>query len=124
MTPERSEHQKRISAAMKTYWNKRKYGNVPDVVDGIRFASKREAHRYCELKLLEKAGELEALQLQPRFPLKVNGTLVCTYVADFSYHDVKTGNMVIEDAKGVKTREFILKSKLFRALHSREIILV
>lgn len=102
----------------------RKYRNVPTVVDGIRFASKREAFRYCELKLLQKAGEIGAVFLQPRYPLTVNGLHVCTYVGDFEYHDRNTDRIVTEDAKGVRTRDFINKAKLFHALYGREIVLV
>jgi dsDNA-binding SOS-regulon protein len=65
-----------------------KYGAVRTEVDGISFASKKEARRYSELKLLERAGEIADLQLQPRFPLTVNGVRVCTYVADFQYRDI------------------------------------
>ena len=102
----------------------RKYRNVPSVVDGIRFASKREAYRYCELKRLEKAGEIVDLKLQPRYPLTVNGLHVCTYVGDFEYIDIGFARTVTEDAKGVKTRDFINKAKLFHALYGREIVLV
>jgi hypothetical protein len=93
-----------------------KYGNVRVKADGHEFASKKEAARYFELKMLARIGEITGLELQPRFPLKVNGKLVCTYVGDFSYQD-QTGKVVVEDAKGVRTREYITKSKLFEALH-------
>lgn len=93
-----------------------KYGNRRVTVDGIGFASVKEAARYGELKLLERIGEIEQLSLQPRFPLKVNGKLVCTYVADFSYLD-RAGKVVVEDVKGHRTREYINKANLFEALH-------
>ena len=102
----------------------RKYRNVPQVVDGIRFASKREAHRYCELKMLERAGEIKDLKLQPRYPFVVGALHVCTYVGDFEYRDMNTGWIVTEDSKGVKTKDFIIKAKLFHALYGREIVLV
>jgi hypothetical protein len=102
----------------------RKYKNCPTVVDGIRFASKREALRYCELKLLQKAGEISNLLLQPRYPMAVGGLHVCTYVADFTYHDVSTKRTITEDSKGVRTKEFIIKAKLFHALYGREVVLV
>lgn len=102
----------------------RKYRNVPTVVDGIRFASKREAFRYCELKLLEKAGEIKLLKLQPRYPFTIEGLHVCTYVGDFDYMETTTGRHVTEDSKGVRTKDFIIKAKLFHALYGREIVLV
>lgn len=102
----------------------RKYRNVPNVVDGIRFASGREALRYSQLKQLEKAGVIEGLRLQRRYQLMVNDYHVCTYIADFWYIDKQTGQEVIEDAKGIKTREFITKAKLFYAIHGKKISLI
>lgn len=102
----------------------RKYRNIPTEIDGIKFASKREAVRYSQLKLLHRAGEISELKLQPRYPLAVNGLHVCTYVGDFSYIDHNTRTVVTEDAKGVKTKDFIIKAKLFHALYGREVQLV
>lgn len=102
----------------------RKYRNVPTEVGGIKFASKREAFRYCELKLLQKAGEIRDLKLQPRYPLVVDGELVCTFVGDFDYIETKSGRLITEDSKGHRTPVFDLKFKLFRAIHKREIALV
>lgn len=98
-----------------------KFGAVRTKVDGISFASKKEAKRYGELKILERAGEITDLKLQPRYPLVVNGMKVCTYVADFLYHNTFRGatmaQPIVEDAKGFKTPEYKLKAKLFLALH-------
>ena len=99
-----------------------KYGAVKTVVDGITFASAKEARRYSALKLLERAGEIELLTRQPRFPLVVNGQLVCTYVGDFAYH-LKDGTRIVEDVKGFQTEEFKLKRKLVRACYGFEIVL-
>jgi hypothetical protein len=93
-----------------------KYGNRRVSVDGINFASKKEAARYGELKLLQGVGEITDLKLQPRYPLKVNGKLVCTYVADFEYQDGPL-SVVVEDVKGHKTEVYKIKAKLFEALH-------
>lgn len=93
-----------------------KYGAKPTVVDNIRFASQKEAKRYSELKLLERAGEVENLTLQARFPLRVNGKLVTTYVGDFLY-GTRAGETVVEDSKGFRTPVYKLKAKLFEALH-------
>lgn len=92
-----------------------KYGNRRTIVDGINFASAKEARRYGELKLLERAGEITALQLQPRFPLLVAGKKICTYVGDFQYLE-RNASVVVEDAKGFKTPEYKLKAKLFEAV--------
>jgi len=99
-----------------------KFGNVRTVVDGKAFASKKEARRYAELKLLEQARDIQYLRTQLRYPLKVNGVLIATYVADFVYVDTARGNaQVVEDAKGFRTREYQIKKKLMRAIHGIEI---
>lgn len=94
-----------------------KYGAKLTTVDGIRFSSKAEAKRYQELKLLEKAGEIHGLVLQPRYPLwAVNPegrrAIVGHYVADFAYLD-KRDQQVIEDVKGVRTAIYRWKRKHF-----------
>ena len=98
-----------------------KYRAIPTDVDGVRFASRLEARRYQELRLMEAAGEIRDLELQPRYPLRVNGRLVCTYVADFRYWDVRAGRQVVEDAKGVRTSTYKLKAKLMKAVHDIEV---
>lgn len=100
-----------------------KYRNEPIVVDGIRFASKAEARRYGELKLLVRAGEVFDLRRQVPYEIVVDGHPICRYVADFDYLD-KNGLPVTEDVKGVLTPEFKIKAKLFRAAFHREIVLV
>ncbi|MBZ9873103.1 DUF1064 domain-containing protein [Mesorhizobium sp. BR1-1-9] len=102
---------------------KNKYGAKKTVVDGITFASKREAIRYCQLRDLERAGQISSLKLQPRYPLTVNSLHVATYVGDFEYIESKSGRTVTEDSKGVRTRDFINKAKLFHALYGREVLL-
>ena len=112
-----------------------KYGNRTVVVDGITFDSKKEAQRYTELKLLEKAGKITGLQLQREFELipeqreKTDqiytkgpnkgrfkpGKVIehkCSYMADFVYWDLDTGKMIVEDAKGMRTKDYIIKRKL------------
>ena len=93
-----------------------KYRAVKTEIDGITFASKREAIRYSELKLLVKAGYIRDLELQPKFPLVVNGIKVCIYIADFIYRG-KDGSVCIEDAKGVRTPVYKLKNRLFHACY-------
>jgi hypothetical protein len=105
-----------------------KYRAVPTTIDGIRFASKKEAARYGQLKMLEKAGEIYGLELQPRFPLYVckrqNGELhkVCDYVADFRYRQGPRGILVIEDVKGMRTPTYRLKRKMVEAQYGFEIM--
>ena len=98
-----------------------KYHAIPTEVDGILFASRLEARRYSELRLMGQAGEIRDLELQPRYPIRINGQLVCTYVADFRYFDVQRNREVVEDVKGVRTREFVLKKKLVKAVYGIDI---
>jgi hypothetical protein len=100
-----------------------KYRNIKTVIDGITFDSKREANRYAELKLLQKAGEIWHLELQPEFLIEVNGQKICKYRADFSYwlSETATHGFVVEDAKGVKTPAYRLKKKLVKAIHGVDV---
>ena len=101
-----------------------KYRAQPTEVDGIRFASKAEARRYGFLKIRRMAGEIADLECQPRFPLRVNDQLICTYVADFRYRDLKTGKVVVEDVKSDPTRTplYRIKAKLLKTLHGIDIV--
>ena len=93
-----------------------KYRAVRTEVDGVVFASKKEAACYWNLKALERSGIITELVLQPKYPLFVNGVKVCTYIADFKFLD--KGRVVrIYDVKGVKTPVYRLKFKLFHALN-------
>ena len=95
-----------------------KYGAVATVVDGIRFASKAEARRYGELKILEASGVIAKLEVQPRLKCVVAGVKVCEYRADFAYWMRGASNeRVFEDVKGVQTAVFKLKRKLILALY-------
>jgi hypothetical protein len=92
-----------------------KYRAIPTEVEGIRFASRMEARRFQELRLMEKAGEITNLKLQTRWPLVVNGVKVCEYRPDFEYDE--GGRHVVEDVKGARTSVFAIKAKLMRAVH-------
>jgi|SRR5690606_10790449 len=93
-----------------------KFRNVPVVIDGIRFASKREGAYYCELKLREKAGEVGGVELQRRFALLgKDGMLICTYVADFCFWDHVEDRFRCIDVKGVETDVFKIKRKLMKS---------
>lgn len=94
-----------------------KYHAKKTVVDGITFDSKKEAERYKELKLLERAGQIHGLELQRTFELipsfKMEGKTIrgVSYRADFCYYD--GARYVVEDVKGYKTDVYKLKAKLF-----------
>lgn len=118
---------------MAYYKNATKYNNVKTTIDGETFDSKKEARRYCKLKLLEKAGEIKCLERQVKYvlipaqydyyerygkkgqKLKDGHTLLekeCSYIADFQYHDARTGKLIVEDTKGLRTKDYIIKRKL------------
>lgn len=116
-----------------------KYGNKKAKHDGIIFDSRRERSRYIALSALQRAGEISDLRMQVSFELipavyetvekqlktKVKMVERCVqrathYIADFVYKD-KDGNMVVEDSKGMKTKEYILKKKMMRAFLGIEI---
>ena len=107
----------------------KKYGSRKATVDGITFDSRKEARRYCELKLLQRAGAIKELELQKTFELipaqrepdtigarggVKKGKVIeksVSYVADFVYTDA-LGNTIVEDTKGFRTKDYIIKRKL------------
>lgn len=95
-----------------------KYRNKPTTIDGVSFASKLEADRWKELRLLERAGEIKDLQKQVTYRLDVNGTHICKYIADFVY-TTKHGAQVVEDTKSPATitTVYTMKERLMKAVH-------
>lgn len=99
-----------------------KYGNRKVIRDGIEFDSIKECQRYCELKLMQRAGVISDLQLQVSFELipaqRIDGKAVeraVNYIADFVYK--QDGQTVVEDTKGYKTPEYIMKRKMMLFFH-------
>lgn len=99
-----------------------KYGNKKTVRAGIKFDSKREADRYTQLQMLEKSGAIDSLTLQPKFTLiesqrnedgKAERPVV--YIGDFMYR--QGGKWIVEDAKGMKTPDYVIKRKLMLERH-------
>lgn len=116
-----------------------KYYNKKITIDGITFDSKKEASRYMELKLLERAKKISNLRRQVKYVLipaqyekstekykkgenkgrLKQGVLLereCSYIADFVYID-ENGKKVVEDTKGMRTKEYIIKRKLMLATY-------
>lgn len=99
-------------------YNWTKYNNKKVTVNGQVFDSKKEANRYKELLLLEKAGVIKNLSRQVKFVLipsqrDESGKVIereCSYKADFKYEE--DGKTVVEDVKGFRTKEYIVKRKL------------
>ena len=86
------------------------------------YDSKKEAKRGAELKLLEKSGLITDLKEQVKYQVipKQDGERAAHYIADFAY--MENGNLVVEDVKGFKTADYILKRKLMRYVHGIAII--
>ena len=91
---------------------KSKFKNVPIIIDGIWFASKKEGKRYTELKLLKAAGVVASFTRQKAFDLP-GGT---KYRCDFEVH-WKDGRVTVEDVKGMRTSMYKFKKKLVEALY-------
>lgn len=119
---------------MKGYKGYNKYKNEPVTIDGIHFPSQKEGARYKELSLLLKAGKIENLRLQvpyelipkqvettPRYHKRTGKRIKddvktleqnCIYIADFVYFDKEKNAEIVEDAKGKRTKEYVIKRKL------------
>lgn len=89
-----------------------KYKAKRTEVDGIKFASKKEANRYLQLKLMEKAGEISNLRLQVPYILidKSDFGRAIKYICDFAYS--QNGIEITEDVKGYKTDVYKIKKRL------------
>lgn len=98
-----------------------KYRNRVVIRDGVTYHSEKEFNRWCELQLLARAGIISDLRRQVPYELKVNGMLVCKYVADATYR-AQDGKFVCEDVKGVRTKEYVIKSKLMLAIHGIRVL--
>lgn len=119
---------------MRNKYNK--YQSIKTCVNGIEFDSRKEARRYQELLLLERAGVIRDLKMQVKYVLipaqyetyeryGKNGQRLkdgqrllekeCAYIADFVYKE--NGKEIVEDTKGVKTKDYIIKRKLMLFTH-------
>lgn len=113
---------------------KNKYQAQKCELNGEKFDSRKELQRWLELRLLERSGEITDLRRQVKFELipsqrepdtvgkrggVIKGKVIehgVNYVADFVYKD-KRGNMVVEDTKGMRTKEYVIKRKLMLYIH-------
>jgi len=89
-------------------------------IDRYTLDSGKEARRYQDLCLLEKAGEISNLEVHRLFPIEVNGKHICFYESDFVY--VENGLTIVEDVKGYRTEIYKLKRKLVEAIYGIEIL--
>jgi hypothetical protein len=88
-----------------------------------KYASRREARRAQELILLQRCGEIFNLEEQVKYELipKQEGERAVTYTADFRYVDAN-GRLVVEDAKGVKTQQYVIRRKLMLWIHGIRVV--
>jgi len=91
---------------------KHKFRAIPTKVDDIKFASKKEAKRYQDLKLLQQAGKVLFFLRQTPFHLPGNVKYVCDFVVFW-----ENGEVTIEDVKGMKTPIYVLKKKQVETLY-------
>ena len=118
-----SQYKQFINKAIEFKQNK--YHNKKVEYDGIKFDSQKEKNRYIGLKQLERLGVIQNLQRQVKYELqpsfKLNGKTIrsITYIADFVY--IQDGVEVIEDVKGMRTKEYLLKKKMFEYKYQKEI---
>lgn len=103
-----------------------KYSAKKVIIDGEQFDSRKEARRYGELKLLERAGVIRDLKRQEEFVLipQCGKEKPAKYHADFSYTDCETGEKIVEDVKSsaTKTKDYILRRKLMNWVHGIQIV--
>lgn len=123
----------RTQAVRLTQERRSKYGAVPTMVDGIRFASAKEAKRYGELKLWERSGGIRNLTVQPVFQLcpwmadHSEIRIIGVYRGDFAYDECDHANghsgwkRVVEDVKGFKTPLYRWKKKHVEAQYGIKI---
>jgi hypothetical protein len=126
-----AERHSELAPAVPT---RQKYGATAVYVDGLRLDSKREAARYTELKQLEAAGEITALEVHPAYALMVPELAqdgpptvfhtIGQYHADFKYRNVRTGNTIVEDVKSkpTKTEAYRLRKKFIEAQYQITIV--
>ena len=110
----------RAMAGAETSTNRRVRGTKQTVVDGVRFASRREARAWQVLLLRQKAGEISGLERQVKISLHGRDGLILTptgmvmkYVADFVFFE--NGEIVVADAKGLRTDTYKMKKAVLAA---------
>lgn len=103
-----------------------KYNSRGVRLDGVFFHSEAEGNRYLQLKVMEAAGLIARIEKQVPYAVSIDGSHICNYIADFRYFILDEGGgtkaIVIEDVKGQRTAEFILKKKMVEAKHKISVI--
>lgn len=120
-------------------YSQNKYKNHKVEIDGEIFDSRKEARRWQELRLAERADAIRDLQRQVKYivvPAQrepdqrgprggvIKGKTIerpVYYIADFVYYDVNANEIIVEDTKGMRTPEYIIKRKLMLLVHGIKI---
>lgn len=121
---------------IRRYLRNTKYHNSKITIEGQTYDSMKEYRRYLELIWLQKDGQIKDLQRQVKYLLipaqrepdsvgkrggVKKGKLIekeVAYYADFVYTDTATGEVVVEDTKGMRTKDYILKRKMMLYFHN------
>jgi hypothetical protein len=110
----------------KVLFSKVKYHNKKCEYKGLKFDSLKERNHYIVLEHLEKTNQIKDLKRQVKFELqpsfKLNGKTIraINYIADFTY--LKDGVLVVVDTKGFRTKDYLLKKKMFQYKYSMDIV--
>lgn len=110
----------------KVLFSKVKYHNKKCEYKGLKFDSLKERNHYIVLEHLEKTGQIKELKLQVKFELqpsfKLNGKTIraINYIADFTY--LKDNKLVVVDTKGFRTKDYLLKKKMFQYKYGMDIV--
>lgn len=110
----------------KVLFSKVKYHNKKCEYKGLKFDSLKERNHYIVLEHLEKTNQIKDLKRQVKFELqpsfKLNGKTIraINYIADFTY--LKDGILVVVDTKGFRTKDYLLKKKMFQYKYGMDIV--
>lgn len=115
-----AEFRQALSGAIKAGTKRSKYGAKKVVNEDGKFDSQEEYRRFLNLRLLERAGEIQNLRRQVRYPLQAGGIHISVYIADFVY--TQNGVEVVEDSKGFITPEYRQKRRLMKEILGIEIL--
>lgn len=107
-----------------------KYRNKPCQVGAEKYRSQRERDRHQALLMMQRTGRIADLKREVPYELAPGVKIIgekrkrpaVRYVADFLYRDMRTGSLVIEDAKGVQTPLYRLKKHLMKTVHGIDVV--
>lgn len=99
-----------------------KYKAKKCTMNGVNFDSKAEMNRYCQLRIMQMAGEIKNLKCHPAFDIDYNEKHICKVELDFCYEE--DGMTIVEDVKGCDNALSKLKRKMVKAFHNVDVIII